>query len=583
MAALTAPVLSTHPPCAARSRVFVFVLVAAIGAFAITRAICIPLPLERDEGEYAYIAQRWLAGDVPYRDQFDQKPPGIFAVYAATFGLFGESVSAIHAVLAASTALTAVLLFLIQLRMTGRNAAAWTALAYVVLSIEPTFQGPAANTEQFANLAVTLAGWAVVRMVQGNHERFRLGRTSQRTYWLGQIAGGACALGCVFKQVALLPATWLVAYAVWKLSRQSRAQRPGIPILATWFGAGLVVVAGAVIVYFAAQGAWPDMLDGVLLHNLAYIRRQSVGAGASAALAALMAQMPAVTWAYVLGIAGLLVGSPCGPITAKANGASDGSAKDVSRGNDAGRTLALGWLIAAALAVGASLNFYGHYFLWLAPPLSLLVGRTGGAVMRWAARKGTAAAAGATGMLLVVILTGPVAANLRVWLADSSAERARLVYGQNLCAEAAEIGGFIRANGGEEDRVLVLGSEPQILFHARRPSATRYIIMYPLFGPYADAEQRQQEVIDAISKHPPEWVLDVQLWSSRTPDPRAPKLLEQKIAALIRSDYRLEGIAVRRTSEQRFDLIFGADARRLGDRAQRAAEGGAMLYRKTGA
>src|SRR5262249_42370580 len=37
------------------------------------------IPLERDEGEYAYIAQRWLAGEVPYKGSFDQKPPGVFA------------------------------------------------------------------------------------------------------------------------------------------------------------------------------------------------------------------------------------------------------------------------------------------------------------------------------------------------------------------------------------------------------------------------------------------------------------------------------------------------------------------------
>src|ERR671922_2576087 len=40
------------------------------------------LPLERDEGAYAVIATRWLAGDVPYRDLFDHKPPLIYVIYA---------------------------------------------------------------------------------------------------------------------------------------------------------------------------------------------------------------------------------------------------------------------------------------------------------------------------------------------------------------------------------------------------------------------------------------------------------------------------------------------------------------------
>src|SRR5947199_2707664 len=54
------------------------------------------VPLERDEGEYAYIAQRWALGEVPYRDSFDQKPPGVFAAYAVIQRILGESPDATH-------------------------------------------------------------------------------------------------------------------------------------------------------------------------------------------------------------------------------------------------------------------------------------------------------------------------------------------------------------------------------------------------------------------------------------------------------------------------------------------------------
>src|SRR5579864_6991364 len=54
------------------------------------------IPLERDEGEYAYIAQRWLLGEVPYRASFDQKPPAVFAAYAVILRWLGSSPSAIH-------------------------------------------------------------------------------------------------------------------------------------------------------------------------------------------------------------------------------------------------------------------------------------------------------------------------------------------------------------------------------------------------------------------------------------------------------------------------------------------------------
>ena len=52
-------------------RPFVVAAVVFVGV----RAAYLDVPLERDEGEYAYIAQRALLGEVPYRDAFDQKPP----------------------------------------------------------------------------------------------------------------------------------------------------------------------------------------------------------------------------------------------------------------------------------------------------------------------------------------------------------------------------------------------------------------------------------------------------------------------------------------------------------------------------
>src|SRR5438477_5363017 len=74
-------------------------IMALIGAFALAillRSQIAAIPLERDEGEYAYIGQRWLQGDIPYRDTFDQKPPGAFAAYACILWTFAPSANVIH-------------------------------------------------------------------------------------------------------------------------------------------------------------------------------------------------------------------------------------------------------------------------------------------------------------------------------------------------------------------------------------------------------------------------------------------------------------------------------------------------------
>ena len=51
------------------------------------RVPLLPIPLERDEGEYAYIAWRLGHNELPYRDWVDQKPPAVFYVYRFALSL----------------------------------------------------------------------------------------------------------------------------------------------------------------------------------------------------------------------------------------------------------------------------------------------------------------------------------------------------------------------------------------------------------------------------------------------------------------------------------------------------------------
>ncbi len=49
---------------------------------ALGRAFTAVTPGRHDASLYAYMGDRWLLGDTPYVDVWDNKPPGIFAVSA---------------------------------------------------------------------------------------------------------------------------------------------------------------------------------------------------------------------------------------------------------------------------------------------------------------------------------------------------------------------------------------------------------------------------------------------------------------------------------------------------------------------
>jgi hypothetical protein len=183
-------------------------IAAAVIAFVAIRAPFLSVPLERDEGEYAYIAQRMLEGEVPYRDAFDQKPPGVFGRIAGV---------------RAAGSRRGIRLFLFWdgrprwpqglVRNRGPLAAGFALLAFAVASADPQVQGCTANSEAWMLLPLVLAARCCVRGWQ----------TGQRLAWLA--CGVFAALSFWFKQVALTDA------ACWQprsgATRSSAGRRPG--------------------------------------------------------------------------------------------------------------------------------------------------------------------------------------------------------------------------------------------------------------------------------------------------------------------------------------------------------------------
>src|SRR6266436_113609 len=69
------------------------------------------MPLERDEGEYAYAGQLLLQGIPPYKEAYNMKLPGTYAAYAVIMAIFGQTPSGIHVGLALVNAASIILVF----------------------------------------------------------------------------------------------------------------------------------------------------------------------------------------------------------------------------------------------------------------------------------------------------------------------------------------------------------------------------------------------------------------------------------------------------------------------------------------
>src|SRR5437879_13056370 len=99
------------------------------------------MPLERDEGEYAYSGQLLLQEIPPYKLAYNMKLPGIYAAYAAILAVFGETPDGIHVGLILVNAVTTLLLCLLTARLFGRLAGVVAASSYELLSTSSSVMG----------------------------------------------------------------------------------------------------------------------------------------------------------------------------------------------------------------------------------------------------------------------------------------------------------------------------------------------------------------------------------------------------------------------------------------------------------
>src|SRR6516162_8909555 len=135
-----------------RDRGWLVVLIAVIIIFAI-RFHLRHMPLERDEGEYAYAGQLILHGVAPYKEAYNMKLPGTYAAYALLMAVFGQSPAGIHFGLALVNAVSIILIFLVGRRLLDVVA----AIVFGLVSTSPAVLGLAGHATHFVVLPA-LAG-----------------------------------------------------------------------------------------------------------------------------------------------------------------------------------------------------------------------------------------------------------------------------------------------------------------------------------------------------------------------------------------------------------------------------------------
>jgi hypothetical protein len=420
-------------------------------------------PPSEDAGVFFYAARRILDGGVPYRDIWDHKPPGVYAIDAIGLALGGTAgvwaLQVLSLVVAALASLRATRIF-------GGGAAIFGTFAWLV-GVPRLFLADGVQTSyvEFYGLPLQLGALALLPLDASSL------RPGGRAVVIGALGGAA------FLLKPTLGGIWIAAAIVALLAHDRRA----LGWLATVAASAITVVSLA-FVPFALAGAFGDLVDQAFRYNSAYASFASVGDRA---------------FAIALG-ARLTLPSGLALVAAFAWIAS------VARLAEAPIVLRVA-LIALPLEVALSTfgRAYNYYFLPWLPAMGVLAAYAASLVTaRMRPRTGTAILVAAAVAMAIV----PARLLLRLEL-ETPASDAPYVAAR-----------FLDSTIGPRETVLVWGSHSEVLFLADRLSPTRFVYQYAALETkgYASSERVDQLVAD-LERARPALIVDASADSFVTP------------------------------------------------------------------
>lgn len=470
---------------ARRSDAGAWIVLAALIVFVVlVRARISSVPLERDEGEYGYAGQLILHGVPPYKLAYNMKFPGTYYAYALILALFGESARGIHLGLLLVNAASIVLVFVLGRRLLDARSALVSASVFAALSLDRFIMGPFAHATHFVILCA-LGGFLLLL------------RANERASTGSFVAGGVLlGLAVLMKQHAVffLPLAALLAAGDGVLARPLRARGALRGVL--WTALGVLAPFVAIALLFT----WQGVIGRAWFWTFSYAKEYVTQIPLRQAAPQLLAGWKSVTevtlplWALAgVGLPALLLG-------------------DWTRRT---KSFVLGLLVTSFLALCPGFYFRQHYFILLLPALALLAGAAFGSGIRLLERAVSRSSAQALACLIVVGIVGSYVVRERAFLFSMTPrELSRVRYGSNPFVEAPEIARYIRERTVPEDRIAVLGSEPEIYFYADRTSATGYIYTYPLMEHQAYSARMQAEMIREIEAVHPKYLVFAQIGAS---------------------------------------------------------------------
>jgi len=445
------------------------------------------VPLERDEGEYAYAGQLMLQGEPPYKLAYNMKMPGIYAAYALIMAVFGQTTEGIRLGFMFINFGAIVLMYFLGRRFLDRAGAVAASAMYGLLSVSPSVVGMNAHATHFVVLAA-LGGILVLLRAQDT------GRLS-RFFWSGVLfgiaflmkqPGGAFGL---FGFTVLLWSAWHEQPRDWKTN--------GLRLALYAAGVAAPIVLTGLILWRA--GVW----DKFWWWTVDYARVHATALTWSDGMSNLANYIKHVHWDWsfwFLAMLGLTI-----------------VLMEKRRMED--KFFCSSFLFFSAAAVCPSLHFTAHYFVLMLPVVALLAAKAAAMAAARLSGRPLALVRAAPWIFLGILSIGDIWSHRLIFLEWTSEEAAVQMYPDNYFQVYPVIADYLRTHSPPSATLAVLGSEPELPFYAHRRSVTGYIYMYDLVEEQPYRQRMEREMISEVEQGRPDFIVFVNVFFSWLPFP----------------------------------------------------------------
>jgi hypothetical protein len=490
----------------------IIVFMAIVSVTVVIRIRTLAVPLERDEGEYAYAGQLMLQGVPPYSLAYNMKMPGIYAAYAIILACFGQTQSGIHAGVMVINTATVLLLFLLVKKLFGSVAGIAAAAFFAITSICNAVVATA-NAENFV-VFFAIPGIILLLMFAESKKIISLitgGLFLGIAFIMKQYGAGFILFGFLFllwSQISRKPVNWLSLISI--IIVYSFAVT--LPYLLTCL---LLWHCGVFEKFWFWTFEYARQYVSIIPFQLGFMQLKEN-------LSNIILSSQFIWLSALLGLLSIIWNNKIRKQS----------------------IFLVCFLICSFLCVCPGFFFRNHYFVLFLPALAVL------------------AAAGVVAindLLEIYIKSKPITVLISIlvvlviWFQSFYVQRNYLLesdpviiskynFSVSPFPDALQIADFIKSHSGKDDKIAILGSEPEIFFYSQRRSVTPYIYAYPLMEPQPYALDMQREMISQIEANKPKYIIFVNIYHSWIIWSDSKRLIFEWVVPYVKSYYRQVGL-----------------------------------------